>query len=98
MVMHKNSDTYGISDLHFNCWTLSDHSYYLQDFEHISEGSSTFEKAITGIKKPASGPVFLLFGHVYRIVPIKAVAGIGIIIVMIVIQIHAICLFIDVPV
>ena len=96
--MHKNSNTYGIPDLHFNCWPLGYHSHYLQDFEHISEGSSEFEKAITGIKKPASGAGFSLFGHVYRIIPIKAITGIGIIIVMIVIQIHAICLFIDVPI
>lgn len=57
-VILKNSNTYGIPDLHFNCGTLSYHGHYLQDFEHISEGSSKFEKAITGIKKPASGPVF----------------------------------------
>ena len=56
-----------------------------KNFKHIGEGSSKIEKTITGIKKPASSAGFLLFSHVHRIVPIEAIPGIWIVIVVVIV-------------
>jgi hypothetical protein len=85
LVIPKNSNTYGILDLHFNRRPSSNYGDYLQNFKHISEGSSKIEKTITGIKKTGLRAGFLLFGHVYRIVPIEAIPGIWIVIVVVIV-------------